>query len=252
LNTKLISGIGLYRGYKLRNAKLDRLTENPPKYLAESKVQLSNQTFQDVSTQETIKEIHDHLFLKYQLLERVIRARKLHHSRFFSQNMDYGHAKFLDSLQGQRNATLKALERLEKRTAEVLYKKQKWFTWVRECQDEEEKTRDKEQKKVKAEAAMFRRHWKATRLRQRDLRAKENKLRQDAFLEQIYKERMAERERNGESIDNDEDEMEWDPIEDVLKDSRGSYIGMLLYFFLTTVFYFQSYPFHPTTPRSPK
>lgn len=217
---------GLYRGYKLRNAKLDRLTANPPKFLAEAKVPLSNQTFQDVTTQETLKELHDHLFLKLQLLERVIRARKLHHSRFFSQDMDYGHARFLDSLQGQKAAITKALGRLERRTADVLYKKQKWFGWVRECQDEEEKTRDKEQKKVKAEAAMFRRHWKAAQLRQRDMRAKEDKLRQDAFLEQVYKERMAEREKNGDT-ETEDDEMDWDPIEDVLEDSRGSYVDLI-------------------------
>ncbi|CZR66639.1 uncharacterized protein PAC_16540 [Phialocephala subalpina] len=154
---------GLYRGYKLRNAKLDRMTANPPNFLAKAKVPLHQQPFQDVTTQEKLKELHDHLFLKLQFL-----------------NMDYGHGKFLDSLQGQKASTIKALERLERRTADVLYQRQNWFSWVRECQDEEEKTRDKEQKKVKVEAAM----------------AKEDKLRQDAFLEQVYKERMAEKEKN--------------------------------------------------------
>ena len=40
-------------------------------------------------------------------------------SRFFSQNMDYGHTKYLDALMGQKAAVVKALERLEKRTSEV-------------------------------------------------------------------------------------------------------------------------------------
>jgi hypothetical protein len=66
-----------------------------------------------------LKEIHEHLFERLRLLERVIRARKLHMSRFFSQNMDYGHTKYLDALMGQKAAVVKALERLEKRTSEV-------------------------------------------------------------------------------------------------------------------------------------
>jgi hypothetical protein len=109
----------------------------------------------------------------------------------------------------------------------VLYKQQKWYTWVRECQDEEEKSRDKEQKKVKMEAAMFRRHWKAAQLRARDMKAKEDKMRQDAFLEMVYKESLAARERNGEDGDGEDDDMDWDPIEDVLEDNRGSYLGTL-------------------------
>jgi hypothetical protein len=113
--------VGLYRGYKLRNAKLDSLSANPPAYLADPKISLSSRTFEDVDTRELCQEIHDYLFLKFQLLDRVIRARKLHHSRFFSMDMDYGHEKFLDVLQGQKATIAKALERLEHRTAEVMY-----------------------------------------------------------------------------------------------------------------------------------
>jgi hypothetical protein len=107
-----------------------------------------------------------------------------------------------------------------------LYKQQKWFTWVRECQNEEEKSREKETKKVKMEAAMFKKHWKAAQLRARDVKAKEDKMRQDAFLEMTYKESLAAREKSGED-GREDDEMDWDPIEDVLEDHRGSYLGML-------------------------
>jgi hypothetical protein len=217
----------LYRGYKTRNARLDRLSANPPKFLANSKVPLIDETFEGIGTKDECKEVHDHLFLKLQLLERVIRARKLHHSRFFAENCDYGHARFLEALQAQKTFTVRALERLERQTAEVLYKQEKWFTWVRECQDGEEKSREKEQKKVRMEAAMFQRHWKAAHLRARDMKAKEDKMRQDAFLEMVYKEQLAEREKNGEGGVEDEDEMVWDPVEDVLEDNRGSYLGML-------------------------
>jgi hypothetical protein len=68
-----------------------------------------------------LKEIHEHLFERLKLLERVIRARKLHMSRFFSQDMDYGHTKYLDALMGQKAAVLKALGKLEKRTSEVCW-----------------------------------------------------------------------------------------------------------------------------------
>jgi hypothetical protein len=53
------------------------------------------------------------------LLERVIRVRRLHHSRFFAMNYDYGHAKYLEALSTEKGTIVKALERIERRTAEV-------------------------------------------------------------------------------------------------------------------------------------
>jgi hypothetical protein len=171
--------------------------------------------------------VHDHLFLTLQLLERVIRARKLHHSRFFAEDCDYGHAKFLEHLQSQKGTVVRALERLERRTADVLFREEKWYSWVRECQDEEDRGREKEREKVRMEAAMFKRHWKAAQLRARDAKAKEDKMRQDAYLEQTYKESLALKEGNGEEHDTDDDAMDWDPIEDVLEDNRGSYLDLI-------------------------
>jgi len=92
---------------------------------------------------------------------------------------------------------------------------------VRECQNDEEENREKEQKKVKMEAALFKRHWKASQQRLKESKTKEDKKRQDAYLEKVYKERLAEREAE------DPDDMYWDPIEDVLEDNRGSFIGQL-------------------------
>jgi hypothetical protein len=175
--------------------------------------------FKDVDSENLCRTIHDHLFRKFQLLERVIRARKLHHSRFFSMNYDYGHAKYLDHLLNQRAIVIKALERIERRTAEILYKNQKWFKWVRQCQDDEEATRDKEQKKLKREAALFKRHWKEVQQRMNGLRAKEEQKKQDALLEKAYKERLAQQ-------DGEDGDFDWDPIEDILEDNRGNYIGI--------------------------
>ncbi|KAL2061188.1 hypothetical protein VTL71DRAFT_7461 [Oculimacula yallundae] len=217
---------GLYRGYKSRNARLDRLIASPPSYLS-SKKGLATYTFQDITSRTLLSEVHSYLFLKLQLLDRVIRARKLHNSRFYAWDMDYGHAKYLDYLQGMRSSTFAALERLERRSAEVLFGEEKWWGWVRGVQDEEGESRreEKEGKRVRAEAAMFRRHWKAAESRARDVKRKEEAMRQDAYLDQVYRERMEERAKNG-GEDDDED-MEWDPIEDVLEDNRGSYIDLI-------------------------
>lgn len=58
-------------------ARPDRLDANPPQYLANSGIALSNQTFADITTKDTCQEIHDYLLQKYQLLDRVIQARRL-------------------------------------------------------------------------------------------------------------------------------------------------------------------------------
>lgn len=71
---------GLYQGYERRNTRLDAL--KPPRYLKESPAPLANQIFSDVESEETLRELHDYLLLKYRLLTRVIGARKLHRSRF--------------------------------------------------------------------------------------------------------------------------------------------------------------------------
>ncbi len=197
---------------------------SPPAYLAGSSTALANQNFEDIDSEETLREIYDHLFLKNALYERVVRARKLHHSRFFSLNLDYGHQHYLDTLSNRKFITIRALERLERRTAEVLYSKHKWFSWVRQVQELEETQRESEKKRVKKEAALFKRHVKDRQLRMRDLRAREDAKRSEAFLEQAYKERMSEEEENAH----------WDPIEDVIEDERGNYIDLIKHILLMT------------------
>ena len=197
---------------------------SPPAYLAESSTALANQKFEDVESEEILQELYDHLLLKNALFERVIRARKLHHSRFFSLNLDYGHQHYLDTLSNRKFIVVRALERLERRTAEVLYKKHKWFSWVRQVQDLEETQRESEKKRVKKEAALFKRHVKERQLRMRDLRAKEDAKRSEAFLDNAYRERMSE----------EEEDAHWDPIEDVIEDERGNYIDLIKHILLMT------------------
>lgn len=57
-----------------------------------------------------------------------------------------------------RASTAVMLERLERRSAEICYKGEKWWGWVKGVQQDEEDGREKEVKRVKAEGAMFRRH----------------------------------------------------------------------------------------------
>ena len=71
------------------------------------------------------------------MLDRVIRARKLHHSHFFAVDNDYGHEKYLDRLQNERYNMVKALEKLGKRAAEVMYEQKQWFGWIKQCQEKE-------------------------------------------------------------------------------------------------------------------
>lgn len=144
----------------------------------------------------------------------MIGARKLHHSRFFSASIDYGHQHYIDNLQNQRLITVRALESLEKRTAEVLFLQQEWFQWARDRQNEEEKSRDNEKKKIKKEAALLQRYQSMLEAHAKDLKRREDLKCQDAFLNEVYQERM--------NLKKDEDDA-WDPIEDVLEDERATY-----------------------------
>ena len=198
------------------------MNQSPPNFLATTIIALANQTFSDVNSEIELQELHDHLSLKHALLDRVIRARKLHHSRFFSLELDYGHQHYLDTLQSEKFIVLRALERLERRTADVLYKQKKWFHWVRQCQDEEEAQRDKESKMIKREAALFKRHWKEIETRMKALREKESIQLQEEFLETAYKTRISESDES--------EEFDWDPVEDTVETERGNFIELIRHF----------------------
>lgn len=98
IKSRLIFSLALYKGYKRRNAHLDSLAKESPKYLVDSAVPLANQTFNDITSEDILRELRAHLSLRHALLDRVIRARKLHHSRFFSMTLDYGEFTFYTSL----------------------------------------------------------------------------------------------------------------------------------------------------------
>lgn len=106
----------------------------------------------------------------------------------------------------------------------MLYQKEQWFAWVREAQEEEEANREKEQKKIKQEAALFKRHREKLQARLEKARREEEQKSQDAYLEAAFRERMA---MSAEEWDNDET---WDPIKDTGHDKRNQYIDLIKHF----------------------
>jgi hypothetical protein len=216
--------IALYRGYKKRNAELDVISEKQPEYLSSKKGSIAAQDFTDVEDEATLREIHDHVFKRYNLLDRVIRARKLHHSHFFAIDNDYGHEKYLDRLQNERYVMVKVLEKLGKQAAVLMHQQKQWFDWVKKAQEEEEKQGETESKKVKLESLLFRRHQKEITRHQREARLKEQKKREEEFLEQVHAQRLSDM--------SEEEQDEWDPIQDVYGYEKDNYIDLIKFFLM--------------------
>jgi DNA-binding Lrp family transcriptional regulator len=214
----------LYRGYKKRNAQLDVLSEKPPPYLASKKVSVAVHDFADVEDEATLRSIHDYVFRRYNLLDRVIRARRLHHSHFFAIDNDYGHEKYLDRLQNERHVMVKALEKLGKRAAALMHQQKQWYDWVKKAQDDEEQTGETEGKKVKLEALLFKRHQKEIARHQREMRSKEDKKRQEEYLNQVYEQRLSDM--------SEEEQDDWDPIQDVYGYEKDNYVDLIKFFLM--------------------
>jgi hypothetical protein len=195
-----------------------------PAYLASKKSSIASQNFSDVDDEATLKTVHDHLFKTYQLLDRVIRARKLHHSHFFAIDNDYGHQKYLDKLQSDRQTMLRALEKLGKRAAVVMYEQKQWFDWIKETQEEEEKRGETETKKVKLESLLFQRHQKELKRQQREMKIQESKKQQEQYLDATYSQRLSEM--------SEEEQDDWDPIKDVYGYERDNYVQLIKYFLM--------------------
>jgi hypothetical protein len=177
-----------------------------------------------VKDEATLRGVHDYVFKRYNLLDRVIRARKLHHSHFFAIDNDYGHEKYLDRLQNERHVMVKGLEKLGKRAAALMHQQKQWYAWVKKAQEEEEKHGETESKKVKLESLLFRRHQKEIARHQRDIRSRESKRRQEEFLDQVYTQRLSEM--------SEEEQDEWDPIQDVYGYEKDNYIDLIKFFLM--------------------
>lgn len=106
----------------------------------------------------------------------------------------------------------------------MLYEKEQWFAWARQALDKEEANRDKEQKKIKQKAALFKSRWAVVQARLKRNRQEEEKKRHGAYPEAAYQERKAM-----DSAGEDGDE-EWDPIEDEDLDKRYQYVDLIKHF----------------------
>jgi hypothetical protein len=180
--------------------------------------------YADIDDEATLKALHDYTFKTYQLLDRVIRARKLHHSHFFAIDNDYGHQKYLDKLLNDKQNMAKALEKLGKRAATVMYEQKQWFDWVKDTQAKEEKEGETESKKVKLESLLFQRHQKELKRQQREMQAKEAQRQQEQYLDETYKLRLSDM--------SEEEQDDWDPIKDVYGYERDNYVELIKYFLM--------------------
>ncbi|KAL1606580.1 hypothetical protein SLS60_003985 [Paraconiothyrium brasiliense] len=214
----------MYRGYKKRNQELDVLNDNQPPHLTNTKTSIVVQDFKDVEDEATLQELHEYLFKKYVLLDRVIKARKLHHSHFYAVDMDYGHEKYLTKLLNDKHVMARALERLGKRGAEIVHKKKEWLGWVKSRQEEEESQRENESKKIKLEALLLKRHEKDLQRQQREIAAKEDKKREEEYLHGAFEQRLSEM--------SEKEQDDWDPVQDIFGYERANYVDLIKLFLM--------------------
>jgi hypothetical protein len=142
----------------------------------------------------------------------------------FAIDNDYGHQKYLDQLLNDKQNMSKALERLGKRIATVMYEQKQWFDWVKKAQAKEENEAETESKKVKLEALLFQRHQKEVKRQQREMMAKEAQKQQEQYLDKTYKQRLL-------GMFKDEED-EWDPIKDAYGFERENYVELIKYFLM--------------------
>jgi hypothetical protein len=200
------------------------LSDKLPAYLKSKKVSPAVLDFTDVDDESTLREVHDYIFKRYNLLDRVVRARKIHHSHFFAIDNDYGHEKYLDKLQNERYVMVKALEKLGKRATALMHEQEQWYDWVKKAHEEEEKHSETESKKVKLESLLFKRHLNEVTRYQREVKSREAKKQQEEFLEQAYIQRVSEM--------SEKEQDEWDPIQDVYGYERYQYVDLIKFFLM--------------------
>lgn len=132
--------------------------------------------------------------------------------------MDYGHQAYIDKLSNRKFHVERALERLTRRIAQVLYDKQQWFEWARAVQEDEESHKLSEKMKIQRESALFKRHAKELQESLAIKRRKEDVRKQELFLNEAYQARISD------------DDEEWDPIEDDKEDIRRNYVELIRHF----------------------
>jgi len=188
----------LYAGYKRRNAELTDLESTPPSVLPRN---IGTNDFSAIGDVGVLTAIHEYLRKKYNLLNRCVLARELHHQHFYSDTSDYGHQAYLDKLKTARALLTGVLGRLERRVLQVRYEQEEWYAWIQKLQTEEEERVGAEKKRIKAAAELERKHEAKISM----LKAEE----QAKYWEELEKEEV------------------WDPIESRIGEIRMGYIALL-------------------------
>ena len=70
---------------------------------------------------------------------------------------------------------------------------------------------------------MFKRYWSRLKVRTKEIREQEDLKRQNEFLEEAYQERMSLKEN---------EDVAWDPIDDVVEDERATYVEIINLFLM--------------------
>jgi hypothetical protein len=146
----------------------------------------------------------------------------LHRSHSFAIDNDYGHAKYLDKFQNERFNMVKALEKLDRRVATVMFEQKQWFTWIKQCQEKEDEDTENESKKVKLESLLIKHHQTEISRHMREMRSREDGKRQEQYLNAIYTQRLSEL--------SEEEQDYWDPIQDIFGYERDNYVDLIKFF----------------------
>lgn len=117
---------------------------------------------------------------------------------------------------------LTARNRLHRRTTNVRHKQKKWYRFVKERQEEEDANQEKEVVQIRREALLFKRYAKELEVRRQRNQRREDKKRQDAFLDAAYEER---KRQDGEVWEDSCEE--WDPIEEIMKGEREDLVDLM-------------------------
>lgn len=215
---------GLYLGYKRRSQELQALERKLPKLLPRN---LNNADFTSINDPEALRVLHAYLLRRFNLTTRCVLAREYHHSNFYNDTsgeshasswvdysrvlslrlLDFGHQAYLDRLRSSRTIDVQALHRLEKRMMDVSYRKTQWYAWVESLQTEADGKSEAEKKKVRAEAALFKKH----------------QMNVNGFREEEESRQNSELEKADV----------WDPIESVIQTTRAGYIALIRLLVLT-------------------
>ncbi|TGZ79976.1 hypothetical protein EX30DRAFT_66385 [Ascodesmis nigricans] len=198
----------LYKKYKQHQATLEMLEDSPPRDLP---ADLGNNTFEELDGEgpagrqralERLERVWGWCRERYNLLDRCITAREIHHEHFYKDTSDFGHQAYLDRLRTNLRVMETALTRLAKRKEFLTFQETTWYMWISKIQADEDARSESERKRVRAAAVLMRQHQ----------------------TEQLLQLKIEE-DRAKLAAENSREL--WDPIEYKIQEVRRGYIALL-------------------------